>query len=305
MISIRPIKDRDEWLGWRDEVLTASDVAAIAGVDPYKTAYRVYVEKMTHEASEESPIMRRGRMFEHAAYSYLQEDHPHWEWIRPQAFYADVDLKLGATPDALAKSHDRGLINVQIKTVSAPVFESWNDEPPIGYVMQTVTENMLTQADEGILAVMVVSTFGAEMHEYAVPRHEGAERKIGALARDFWHNVKAGLLPPPDYRMDSETIAKLHPPRPEVPVPLDLSGDNRLLAVLGERELLKKAVKEAEETISALDAEIVHKLDGATLATIDGWKITNKTQHRNGFYVEPKSFPVLRATRVDTVGTIQ
>lgn len=305
MISIRPIKDRDEWLGWRVEVLTASDTGAIAGVDPYKTAYQVYVEKLTQEASVESPIMRRGRMFEHAAYGYLQEDHPHWKWMRPQAFYSDVDLKLGATPDALATSTDRGLINVQIKTVSAPVFASWNDEPPLGYVMQTVTENLLTKADEGILAVMVVSAFGAEMHEYAVPRHEGAERKICALAREFWRNVNAGLLPPPDYRMDSTLITKMHPPRADVPVPLDLSGDNRLLAVLDERELLKKAVDEAEETIDALEAEIRHKLDGATHATIDGWKITNKIQHRKEHMVKASSFPRLLVTRVDTVETLQ
>src|SRR6187401_2028623 len=123
MITIRQIENRDEWLHWRQEVLTASDVGAVAGIDKYKSSLRVYAEKMTDITPEESAIMRRGRMFEHAAYGYLQEDHPDWEWSRPGAFYADVDLKLGATPDALARTPTGSLVNVQIKTVSAPTFE--------------------------------------------------------------------------------------------------------------------------------------------------------------------------------------
>lgn len=300
MISIRPIVARREWLGWRKEVLTASDVGAVAGVDPYRTAYRVYADKMTDLEVEETPIMRRGRMYEHAAYGYLEEDHPDWALTRPASFYADVDLKLGCTPDALAVT-DTGLVNIQIKTVAAPVFEGWDGKPPTGYVLQTVCENMLTNADRGILAVMVVSTFGAEMHEFPVPRHLGAERRIGDLSRQFWGNVEAGLVPRPDYRLDGDVVTRLNPPSDDVEVPLDLNGDNRLLAVLDERDMLKKAIKQAEETIDALSAEIVHKLGGATLANIDGWKITNKTTHRGEYTVPAKSFPVLRTTRTDTM----
>lgn len=299
MISIRQIKSREEWLLWRRDVLTASDIGAVACVDKYKTPLRVYAEKMTEIAPEESAIMRRGRMFEHAAFGYLQEDHPDWEWLRPNAFYADVDLKLGATPDTLATTEDRRLINVQIKTVSAPTFEEWNDVPPDAYVLQTVCENLLTKADEGILAVMVVSAYGAEMHEFPVPRHEGAERRICDLAREFWANVKNGVVPRPVYAMDGDIIAEMHPPRGDVPVPLDLSTDNRIRQLLEARTVCKDWIKSAEERVKEIDAEIVHKLDGATLAKLPGWKITNKVIDRNGYTVAPTSYAQLRVTSLE------
>lgn len=304
MITIRPIKTRDEWLAWRKDALTASDIGAVAGVDPYKTPLRVYAEKMTDISVEEAAIMRRGRMFEHAAYGYLQEDHPDWEWSRPGAFYLDVDLKLGCTPDAFADT-DHGRVNVQIKTCAAPTFEAWDGKPPTGYLLQTVCENMLTKADRGILAVMVVSAYSAEMHEFEVPRHAAAEKRVCDLARQFWRNVKAGLVPRPVYTMDGEVIGKMFPPDDNVEVPLDLSTDNRIRDILDMREALKGEIKGCEEDVKALDAEIVHKLNGATLAFCDGWKITNKTTHRGEYTVAAKEFPVLRTLRTGTEGAPQ
>lgn len=292
MISVRSIESRDEWLVWRKEVLTASDIGAVAGGDPYKTPLRVYAEKMTDVAVEESPIMRRGRMFEHAAYGYLLEDHPTWTWWRPNAFYADPDLKLGATPDALARDDDGLLVNCQIKTVSLPTFLDWQGIPPHSYVLQTACENLLTKADYGILAVMVVSAYGADMHEFPVPRHPGAEKRICDLARQFWANIKKGLVPRPVYRLDAEVVEAMHPPS-DIAEPVDLSGDNRLMEVLELRETLKESMKRGKEDLAALDAEIVHKLDGAQLATLPGWKITHRMQHRNGYTVRETDYAAL------------
>lgn len=298
MISIRQITNRDIWLQWRKRVLTASDIGAVAGVDKYKSAYRVYAEKLTDIDVEESPIMRRGRMFEHAAYGYLQEDHPDWRWMRPQAFYEDIDQRLGCTPDALAMTGE-GLVNVQIKTVSAPTFEAWNGKAPTGYLLQTACENMLTKADRGILAVMVVSAYAAEMHEFEVPRHAAAECRICDIAAQFWQNADAGLVPVPNYALDGEIIDRLYPPDDDVEVPLDLSHDNRIYAICSERDQLKTAIKDADESIKALDAEIVHKLGGATIAYADGWKITNRLTHRKEYTVKATSFPRLLVTQTE------
>jgi putative phage-type endonuclease len=302
MIEIRQIKSREEWLDWRREVLTASDIGAVAGVDPFKTPLRVYAEKTTGNDFEENALMRRGRLFEAAAVEYLREAHPTWQIERPNEFYIDVDLKLGCTPDAFAHDGD-SRINCQIKTVSAPVFEKWDGLPPKSYLLQTACENMLTRADDGLLAVLIVSTYSAELIEFAVPRHPAAENRICDIARDFWANVKRGLVPKPDYEQDAEIIAALYPPSKEVPTPLDLSGDNRIYAALEEREQLKGDIKAAEATVKALDAEIVHKLNGAELATVDGWKITNKITHRGEYTVAAKDYPVLRVAKTGSEAT--
>jgi predicted phage-related endonuclease len=301
MIEVRPIRSRAEWLDWRRDVLTASDIGAAAGVDAYRSRLSVYADKIGGIATEENDIMRRGRLFEAAAVEYLREEHPTWNIERPYNFCVDVDLKLGCTPDVAATTETGSHINIQIKVVSAPTFDAWNGNPPKSYLLQTACENMLTKADEGILAVLVVSTYAAELHEFLVPRHPAAERRICEIARGFWENVKQGLVPAPDYHQDADVIDALFPPDVAVPVPLDLSKDNRIGTVLEEREQLKETIKAAETSIKALNAEIVHKLDGATLATLDGWKITNKLTNRKEYTVKAASYPVLLASRVDTM----
>ena len=189
-------------------------------------------------------------------------------------------------------------INCQIKTISLPIFERWEGSPPAGYILQTACENMLLDTDEGMLAVLAVSAYDAQLHEFTVPRHPAAEARIRDLADDFWANVAAGQYPAPDYERDAEIIAALHPPKPEVETPLDLSRDNRIYEVLEARERCNGDIRTLEERVKALNAELVDKLRGATLALADGWKISHKLTHRGEYVVAAKDYPTLRVTRL-------
>ena len=285
---------------WRRNALTASDIGAVAGVDPYRSGLSVYADKISGVTVDETPLMRRGRHYEAAAVEYFREDHPDWKVETNRHYFEDVDLKLGATPDVIAVDPEGRKVNVQIKTVGQPTFEKWDGQPPKAYLLQTAAENYLTGADYGILAVLVNSTYAAELVEFEVLRHPAAERRVCDLTREFWENVKAGVVPQPDYERDGELVAKLFPPDAEVPVPLDLSGDNRIGELLADREKLKEAIKTCESGVKTLDAEILHKLGGATMATLPGWKITNKLTHRKEYVVAASSFPRLLVKRLDT-----
>lgn len=299
MIEVRRIFDRETWLGWRKEVLTASDIGAADGLDSYRSALSVYADKMGGIVADETPIMRRGRLFEAAAVEYLREEHPTWTIERSHNFYLDVDIRLGGTPDVVAIDDIGAKVNIQVKTVSAPTFEAWDGVPPKAYVLQTAAENYLTGSDRGILACLVVSTYSAELVEFEVPRHQAAERRICDIVRQFWKNVANGVVPKPRYDQDADIIDELFAPDEAVPVPLDLSSDNRIYDLLEDRDRLKKTVKGAEDEIKALDAELVHKLNGATLALANGWKITNKLTHRKEYVVKAATFPRLLTTRIE------
>jgi putative phage-type endonuclease len=305
MTLIREITDRQLWLNWRKEALTASDIAAVRGLDPWRSPLSVYAEKVGSEfTQEETSQMRRGRNFEPAAVEYLREDHPAWEIWRPNAFYLDDYIGLGATPDCLARDNEGRLINIQIKTVAGSRFRKWEGVAPVGYLLQTATENLLVNADAGILAVLVVTERDAELHEFQVPRHEGAERRIAETAREFWQNIRAGVAPQPDYQKDAELVAALYPPDPDVPVPLDLSTDNRIGQVLEERDNLKGLIKEAEGQVKAFDAEIRTKLAGAKGAILPGWKISNALIHCNEKIVAAYDYQRLTCTRIEEKGTV-
>jgi predicted phage-related endonuclease len=184
-----------------------------------------------------------------------------------------------------------------VKTINRYTFDRWNGHAPVGYQIQVVCENMLSEAARGILAVLVVSAYDAELKLFNVPRHEAAEDRIRQIAIEFWDRVASGRRPDPDYGKDADFIGRLFPPRSDVPAPLDMSPDNRIRVVLEEREQLKTAIKAAESECASLDAEIIAKLAGAESATADGWKISHRMQHRDSYTVPAKDYAVLRISK--------
>jgi predicted phage-related endonuclease len=245
----------------------------------------------------ETGAMRRGRHFEGAALNYLQEERPDVTIERPNVFIADTEHKLGATPDAYLRVDGR-LINCQIKTISRPVFERWDGKAPLGYQLQVVTENMLSEVGSGLLAVLVVSAHDAFLQTFEVPRHAAAEQRIMAIADEFWDMVAGGRRPDADYARDAEPIAALFPHATPDTI-LDLSGDNRLPELLRWRECRKAYIARAEERVKAADTEIKDKMGNAEAAILPGWRITWKDEFRKAYEVRESTRRVLRVKAVE------
>ncbi|WP_042776346.1 YqaJ viral recombinase family protein [Sinorhizobium fredii] len=296
MIERRAITSIQLWLEWRRSFLCASEVAAAAGIDEYRSALALYAEKLGLTSVVETPIMRRGRHFEAAAASYLMEERDDWRVQRQHVFIMDTERRLACTPDCLAEVPGyNGICNVQIKTVSQPKFDEWHGVPPVGYTLQVACENMLIDAAHGFLAVLSVSTYEASLHLFDVPRHAGAEEKLAGLADGFWKNIEAARLPKPDYRLDADTIAAMHPHAVKGET-IDLSGDNRLAEILPYRLQLKDRLKADGEELQALDAEIREKVGDAEEAQFPGWKITCRDQSRMAYTVPEWRGRVLRVS---------
>lgn len=297
----RQITSVHDWLLWRREFLCASEVAAAVGFDPYVSALGVYAQKSGMVSVAESGPMRRGRHFEPAALAYFAEEHPEFWISRPNTFIMAPAERLACTPDAVLEPKDgpRGeLVNAQIKTISKPVFDKWNGVPPVGYTLQVACENMLMDAARGILVVLVVSNFDAELHTFDIPRHDGAERNIIEAAREFWANMEAGKFPPPDYRRDADVLAAMNPAA-EPGTTVDLSNDNRLAEILPIRAKLKADVKISLEELEAIDAEIKEKIGSAETATFPGWRVTYKNQRRKAYTVAESTRRVLNINEVE------
>lgn len=292
MIEHYPITDRAAWLAQRMGDLTCSDTGAVLGLDPHRTALRVYGEKAGQIAADaENKIMRRGRWLESAGEVALQEKFLTWDIVNPQIYLRDPDCRLGGTPDRIAEDpDDPGLINCQIKVVSRPIFErDWADGPPMNYVLQTLGEGYLLDAKRSIIAALVIDTFSADMQVFDVPRHPEAERKICEVARQFWQNIDNGVRPAPDYKHDAETIAALYPEQVRG-VAIDLTGDNRLPEILRERARLKAEIETNQGRINEIETEIKDKLGEAETGDLPGWKLTWKLQNRKEYTVAATSF---------------
>lgn len=280
--------------------LTASDIGAAAGLDRYKSPLALYAEKTGLLLGQaDNAAMRRGRWLEAAVLSAIREENPEWI-VRPAAIYLrDPELRLGATPDFIAATDEPGLTNIQAKVVSRPVYErDWAEGPPLGYVLQTLTEGMLMDAPRSLIAALVIDTYTAELYLHPVPRHGAAEARVRAMAATFWSNVAEGRMPAPDYARDAETVTALYPQSVAEPV-LDLTGDNALGILLPHREALREMITLDQKRLDEMDTEIKAKLGEAERATLPGWKISWKTEQRKAYTVAASTRRVLRVTAIE------
>jgi len=286
------IQDRKQWLDLRQQDVTASDIGCLFGLHPYKTPLALWAEKTGVGLDVvENSAMRRGRWLEDAVISACRDTHPDWQIVKPAVYLRDEAMRLGATPDAVAN----GDTIIQCKTVADRAFKAW-DGAPVHYQMQALTEAMLWGAARAVLAVLVISPYGAEYHEIEIPRHEAAEKKIVEGVATFWLHLSNGVTPKADYAADAELLAKLYAPNDASP-PLDLSTDNYLPDLLAERQALMETASKSEDRLKAIKGEIIEKMAGSPLATLPGWQITNKIQHRKESILKATSFPVLRITQ--------
>lgn len=298
-----PYTTREAWLAARSRDVTASVIGALVGAHEYTTAFELWALKsgLITEDPNETPAMRRGRLLEDDALQMLAEDRPSWR-IEPggNVYLRAPELRIGATPDAYAHDPDRpGRGIVQVKTTSDIVYrKKWRDEDgainlPIWIACQAIIEAKLTGARWACVALLVVG-HGLDLHIIDIPLHEGIWVALADEVTEFWKRVEAGEAPPADYARDGETIADLWPPDAAAEA-LDLSADNRIPVLLDERDEIAARTKTDKDRRAEIDAEIVEKLAGATLARLsDGREITRTLQKRGEYVVKPTSFPVLR-----------
>lgn len=265
-IESRPITSRAEWLEWRKQDVTASDVAAACGLSPWKSALGLWAEKAGLVPDQgETNLMRRGRWLEPAVLAAIRERHPHWKVFPAGVYVRDPEIRLGATPDAIVEFPERSPGIIQCKVVARPVFETWEGEVPLAYQLQTLTEAMLMGAFEAYLAALVIDTYEADLQVFKIDRNEAAEEAIVRAVKAFWDDVKQGLQPKVDYQVDHDVVRTLRPPKKQIEA-LDLASDNRLAELCHRMDALKALHKERQGEMDAIHTEIVDKLHGAPLA---------------------------------------
>jgi predicted phage-related endonuclease len=171
-IERRAIVDREQWLAWRWQDVTASQIGALFGVHPYTTKLRLYAEKRGVEfPDEDNKVKRRGRWLEPAVAEAVRELRPDWTIEPARCYLRDPELRLGATPDFFIHGDPRGLGVLQCKSVAASVFaRDWADgkDVPLWITLQTAVEMMLAEAAFGAIAVLLVDPFDMDCYIHEV-----------------------------------------------------------------------------------------------------------------------------------------
>ena len=177
-------KDRAEWLEARKKLVTASDVAAILGWDPFRSALDVYVQKKTGYVQDETDAMLMGHAFEPGiAKLYELKTGRHVEDPGDfTIFISDENPMIGATLDRITWKEDEidsdgfmvGIVSshgspLELKHVGWPMRSYWQDGCPLHVEIQNQIQQYCSGAQWGAFCGVVG---GSEIHYGDIDRSD-------------------------------------------------------------------------------------------------------------------------------------
>jgi putative phage-type endonuclease len=134
----------------RLENITATEMSAILGVNPYNTATSVYKQKLDPQPVE-SIHLRRGHLMEPAVLEALNMD---LKWDTERHLGGTIvmtDHRVAATPDAYTKGRTA---LIECKSIGYKSFNKWYEAPPPHYQVQVAVQMMVTGIHKGYIAAL-------------------------------------------------------------------------------------------------------------------------------------------------------
>jgi hypothetical protein len=293
MIEARHIKDRDEWLKWREQDMTASVGACLFGADvhPYTSAYQQWAFKsgLAKPKPIDPKLARRAFYVEMIAPAILKEERPTWRVETNHEYFRDPEARIGATPDFLVQRENLGLGLVDAKSLGNGAFRRWRDqdtgntELPVWMAVQVNIQAGLLNEHLGIpifwgaVLAVTIDDGGLDAEIFNVPIERGLFANFRELAKDFWRRVEMQEPYPIDWGKDTGVVLDMY--RDDDASVIDLSNDEALETFLVHRESYKQIEAsgiEAEKSRKLLDAMIIHKLGNHARARTKGGLIEAK-----------------------------
>lgn len=308
----------EEWLKERQKGIGGTDVAAILGLNPWKTPLQVWEEKMAPAPveQEETPAMRAGKKLEAAIAEWFTEetglttfkaeelikhpDHPVL-FANPDYYYLRP-ISIPSNENELGEVV-KGIL--EIKTTSKEAYQKWEDEIPISYWCQIQHYMYVTGLKEGKFALLIS---GRDFRTLDVERDDEWLNIAIPRLLDWWEKHIVGKTPPEP--VNNEDIKKLYPKSR----PVEVAANEVLLKTVEEWKRVKEQIsklkahqEELEFQIKAVmkDAEIM-KYNGLPLVSwkssereyFDSKKFKKENPELYARYAEKRTVRTLRALKV-------
>jgi putative phage-type endonuclease len=265
---------RQVWLKHRARGLGGTDVAAVLGLNPWRTPLQVWLDKTDPQPDPGGGYaMRRGVELEAFLAREYVRAHPGVVLEKPPALITHPRLPwLRASLDRIAHHPDRSVV-VELKTAGHRALTDWWDDTrriPDHYAVQTLTYLMVTGLDEA----HVVADLAGEWAERVIHRDLEWEAAAEPLLTHFWQLVETRTPPPADWGRD--TVADLN--RAWTPDPaVTIEADPDMVELV---ELARWTGSDRARATAAHDRARVRlrqAMEHATQVTIDGQRAAHIT----------------------------
>lgn len=274
MLALTKGIERDAWLELRRKGIGGSDVSAIAGLNKYKSAIQVYLEKIGEWPAEDSAgeaAYWGNRMEDVIAHEFQQRtgikvkrrnailQHPKYPYMI-------------ANLDRVIVGENAGL---ECKTASEYLKDDWQGEDiPNAYMLQIQHYMEVCQFDYMYIAVLIG---GNKFVHKKIERDQEIIDYITKIETDFWHKVETRAMPIPDGSpATTEVMNTLYP------------TSNRSICNLPDEAALyidQYEAYRAEEKAAAERAEeaknrLKHMLGDKEIGFVNEWKVCWKNTAR-------------------------
>lgn len=298
-IPIRPPDEQilkpgsPEWL----RIITASKVAAIAGVSRWESPYSLWHRMVGHLPPEEpKDEFTVGHAFEPALAELWKSANPGWR-LSPGEVQHRTDRYGFPIAVTLDRRASRGRARRVLEFKTARSLEDWGDQftdqAPDDYVCQTILQQGITGWTRLPAHLVVMGPF-FQWHIYEIPFDQSVFDALMDRARMFWQSIQDGIEPPLDDTVPTyKAVRALHPEIEDrnVTIPVDLA--QKYLAAVEARKWHETAERH-------LKSELLDLMGTASTAITDGGHTVAKRSPGRGDSVVLNS-----TTRKTTLTTLK
>lgn len=291
-----------EWLEAKKQDVTSTEVAALFGLNPYKSRLRLWHEKAGNvEADyEDNPFMKWGRRLQNAVAQGICEDQG-WNGLMDlRLYYArDPSLKLGASFDfsVITDEKRHAMLEIKVAEKFSKEMGWFDDKAPIPYEFQIQAQLHLAMREDAKIEIGVIGTLGARQHTRLYFREYDAA--LGSLIDEevhkFWKSIEINSPPDPDYVVDADLIEKMRGPiRNGDIIRLDNDRAKELLNIYKlcdtDYKSKKKLCDAAKKQRDKAKSELLHLIGRNEVAIIGDYQISAKEQIREDRVTYGSSF---------------
>ena len=195
ILSVKDAEDHEKWLKTRDLGIGGSDAAVIMGLNPYKSSYKLWMEKTGQAEPEDlTGIMSVywGTKNEPAIADWFQEETG--KKVQRLGTLQNMEYPfMLANVDRTVVGENAGL---EIKTAGVQQAKLWkDDEIPDSYYCQCLHYMAVTGADYWYIAVLLG---GNDSKWKRIERNEEDIKTLIQAEKEFWALVTTKPAPPVD-----------------------------------------------------------------------------------------------------------
>lgn len=266
------MEERLEWLRERQKGIGGSDIGAILGLNKYKTAFEVYLEKTEPilNIGEQSESAYWGDQFEEVVAKEFEKrtgkkvrrDRRHFQNKKYPFMIANIDRRVVGENSIL-----------ECKTANQYLAKEWEEEEvPASYLVQVQHYLAVTGAAKGYIAVLIG---GQKFIWKEVERDDELIEYIIEAEKEFWKMVQEKTPPALDgssaaEKWVNEKYKKVN--EGEV-IQLDSSWKD----LLKKRVELKEYKDSVDKEIKEIDNQLKQNIKHAEYANAPGYSISYKS----------------------------